>query len=286
MFTPPNPLPPPPPQLPAEVAPATPALASVNASAENPPWTVWDIVLLVIIFLVATNILAAAAAVLIGATHLFGYDLAQLTHDRHGIEKLLEDPRVILPVQVVCYLILLAAMIAVVRSRARVQQGFFENVGWRWPRGAWPKFLLAGAVLAIAVQLISARLPIPPSLPIEKYFQTTTYAYLMSAFGILVAPFMEELFFRGFLYPVLARSLGIAAAVVLTGSFFMLMHGAQLGFSWAAMLMLLIVGVVLTLVRVRTRALAPSVLVHMAYNTTIFVLVFVETGGFRHLERM
>ena len=85
---------------------------------------------------------------------------------------------------------------------------------------------------------------------------------------------------------MLARSLGIAAAVVLTGSFFMLMHGAQLGFSWAAMLMLLIVGVVLTLVRVRTRALAPSVLVHMAYNTTIFVLVFVETGGFRHLERM
>jgi len=108
----------------------------------------------------------------------------------------------------------------------------------------------------------------------------------MAGFGILVAPFIEELFFRGFLYPALARPLGVAAAVILTSVPFTLMHGSQLSFAWAPMLMLLIVGLALGLVRARTKSLAPSVLIHIGYNTTLFVMLFIDTGGFRHLEKM
>jgi membrane protease YdiL (CAAX protease family) len=39
-------------------------------------------------------------------------------------------------------------------------------------------------------------------------------------------------------------------------------------------------------VRLITRSLAASTLVHACYNFTIFFLMLVGTGGFRHLDKM
>src|SRR5260370_14415128 len=255
---------------------------------ENPVWTFWDVLLLLVIFFVLMIILALIAEIVVGATHLFGYSLNQLLHNKKEMDRFGSDLRIMLPVQLLSYAFLLFMMVRLVRARARtrVEQGFFANVRWRWPRNIWPGFLLGGTILAIAVQLISARLPVPPSLPIDQYFQTPTYAYLMAGFGILVAPFIEELFFRGFLYPALARPLGVAAAVILTSAVFTLIHGSQLSFAWAPMLMLLVVGLALRLGRARTKSLAPNLLIHIGYNTTLFVMLFIDTGGFRHLEKM
>jgi hypothetical protein len=97
---------------------------------------------------------------------------------------------------------------------------------------------------------------------------------------------MEELFFRGFLYPVLARSTGMPIAVLLTAVAFALLHGAQLGFSWGPVLVIFLVGIVLTVVRARKNSVAASVLIHMAYNGTITVAMFAATDGFRHLEKL
>jgi membrane protease YdiL (CAAX protease family) len=183
-------------------------------------------------------------------------------------------------------MLLLAMMVALVRRREPVPRGFFEIIGWRWPRRTWLRFVLAGIVLAIVIQLASQWLPIPPSLPIEKFFQTRTYAYLMAGFGILIAPAIEELYFRGFLYPVLARALGMVAGVAMTSFAFTLLHGLQLSFSWAAMLMIFIVGLALTLVRAWTRSVAAGVLLHMSYNGTLFAFAFIASDGFRHLEKV
>ena len=105
-------------------------------------------------------------------------------------------------------------------------------------------------------------------------------------FSIVVAPFMEELFFRGFLYAALARAQGTATSVLVTAVAFMAVHGAQLNFHWAALLPIFLVGLVLTVVRARTRSLAASVLVHISYNATLFLMVFTITGGFRHMDRL
>jgi membrane protease YdiL (CAAX protease family) len=40
------------------------------------------------------------------------------------------------------------------------------------------------------------------------------------------------------------------------------------------------------LVRVKTGSVAASVLVHGAYNGFVFLVVIIQTGGYRHLERM
>jgi membrane protease YdiL (CAAX protease family) len=76
------------------------------------------------------------------------------------------------------------------------------------------------------------------------------------------------------------------AGVFLTALTFALIHGAQLMFSWGPVLVIFLVGFALTIVRAVTKSVAASLLVHIAYNATISLVMFVYTGGFRHLERL
>jgi hypothetical protein len=108
----------------------------------------------------------------------------------------------------------------------------------------------------------------------------------MAAFGTLIAPLVEELFFRGFLYPVLARRVGMVAGIVLTALPFALIHESQLARAWAPLLLLFFVGVILTTARARTGSVATSVLIHMGYNATLFIMLYLASDHFRHLERV
>jgi membrane protease YdiL (CAAX protease family) len=143
-----------------------------------------------------------------------------------------------------------------------------------------------GIVLAIAGQLLSAVLPVPKSLPIDQFFRTTAGAYVMAIFGVTVAPFVEELFFRGFLYPVLARRLGVAGGIVLTATAFALVHASQLAHAWGPLLVLFLVGTALTAVRAVTRSIAASMLVHIGYNLTLFTMLFFASQHFHHFDRI
>jgi membrane protease YdiL (CAAX protease family) len=73
---------------------------------------------------------------------------------------------------------------------------------------------------------------------------------------------------------------------VITSIGFALMHGAQLAHSFAPLAVLFVVSVVLCLTRLVFHSLAASTLVHSFYNATIFVMLFIGTDGFRHLEKL
>ena len=65
---------------------------------------------------------------------------------------------------------------------------------------------------------------------------------------------------------MLARRTGAVAGVVITGLLFGLIHSPQYGYSWAAVLIICLVGAVLTTVRAVTKSVASSFLVHVGYN--------------------
>jgi membrane protease YdiL (CAAX protease family) len=48
----------------------------------------------------------------------------------------------------------------------------------------------------------------------------------------------------------------------------------------------MVVSLVLCAVRIRTGSVAASAFVHSCYNLSVFVSLFVATGGFRHLDKM
>jgi membrane protease YdiL (CAAX protease family) len=168
---------------------------------------------------------------------------------------------------------------------------FWSLLGWRkignreathWPRNPWI-YLGFGCVLSILVFAATAKMQAPEDVPIEELFHYKNTAMLFMAMAVLVAPLVEETVFRGYLYPLFAKSFGVAASIIVTGVLFGLMHGAQLGWTWGLVLVLIAVGVVFTFVRARTGSVFASFLLHLGYNSTIAVSTILATQGFTKL---
>ena len=236
-------------------------------------WTGWEVLALGAIGL--TTVIIFLMAVTFTAHKLF--------YPKVPITVVGRYPGLIVSSQLLAYLVILGFMYVLVQRDHG--QNFWRAIRWNWPQ-RWTGYLLLGVALSIGLQGFAHLLPIPKQLPMDQFFQTTREAYLLSIFGVTFAPLLEELFFRGFLYPVLARRLGVVIAVVLTAMAFAAIHGAQLMYSWGPVLVIFIVGLVLTTVRAITKSVAAGLLIHIAYNGTITVLMFAATGGFRHLERL
>jgi membrane protease YdiL (CAAX protease family) len=192
------------------------------------------------------------------------------------------------------------------------QRKFLEGLQWRWPaaRNQAGRLIALGLMLGVMVQIATNFITPPKSRPIDAFFLTQADAWLITVFGTLVAPVFEEVCFRGFLLPAFAiaydwlslprtaearsrwqttTTLTPAALIfsaVLTSVLFALMHATQVAHLWAALLVLFTISLVLAFVRVKTDSVAASALVHGAYNGFVFLVVIIQTGGYRHLERM
>jgi uncharacterized protein len=191
------------------------------------------------------------------------------------------DPRVLLPAQLAAYLLVFAVLWRFFAHHLGI--GFFPALSWRWP-SHWARFLAAGALLGLTVQFGAHWLPPPPELPIDKMLRTASDAWLMTVFGVFIAPLAEEVLFRGLLFPALTRRTGALASMLVTSLLFGVVHAQQLAGAWIQVASIVMVGCVLTSIRWRFHSLASSTLVHMAYNGTLFAALFVQTRGFTHLS--
>lgn len=206
----------------------------------------------------------------------------------------LPDPKAIasnaffvIPTEVGAYVIVVAFMTFLVWIRHN--QGLFEAVRWNMPQQKIALAALGGGAAMGFCSLIAETLLqrwTPKTLPIEEFFKNPSSGYLLTVFGVLIAPLVEELFFRGFLYPALARWTGSITAIVITAAAFAALHGTQLAYAWAPLLVLFAVGTVLTVIRATKKSVAICVIVHMGYNLVLFIVLFLHTGGFRHMERV
>jgi hypothetical protein len=175
--------------------------------------------------------------------------------------------------------------------RLRRNAPFWKTIGWKplhvqtASRGATVAgYFFGGMGMAILVGLATERIHTKGKLPIEQLFQTRKSILMLMLFGTLVAPLVEETIFRGYIYPVLARGLGIPAGIILTGMLFGLMHAQQLWGGWAQIGLITLVGIVLTMVRARTGTVFASFLVHLGYNGFLFLALLVGTHGLRDLS--
>ena len=243
-----------------------------QAPVEDPVWTGWDVLLiagLTLLTLVVVQLLILAGAQRYAYPRLSWGDVAQ-------------KPIVALLAEFLAYIAVAIFMVTLVEGKYHVR--FWQAIRWNWPRSEW-KLLAIGVVMLFGLNLLERFLPMPKSVPFDQFFARPLDAYLTSVFAISFGPLMEELFFRGFLYPVLARRLGVVWGVILTALPFGLIHAVQYGNAWSAVLVIFIVGVVLTVVRAVTKSVATSFLVHVGYNGTLMLLVALTTDGFRHMPK-
>jgi len=193
-------------------------------------------------------------------------------------------------------------------------KSFLAGIQWRGATAlrlyGWLSATAGGCfLLAMADSLLFKE---AKNAPIDKLFETPGAAWLLFAFGVTFAPLFEELIFRGFLLPALCTGwdwsieksthkpappldanghpqwsiAAMAVASILVSVPFAAMHAEQQGYALGPFVLLIVVSLVLCAVRLKTRSLAASVVVHSSYNFLLFAVMLIDTGGFKHLDKM
>jgi membrane protease YdiL (CAAX protease family) len=208
--------------------------------------------------------------------------LRPLTGWRTPVRALGNNPYFLLTVQSSFYTLLLGYVYFLVAVNYR--QPFWAALAWHKPTTRQAVlFFLGGSLLCLVVQLAPPLLPDVEDFPLLRLFTSPQAAYAIAAFAILVAPLAEELIFRGVLFRFLEHQVGVKLAVTGTAALFAGMHVPQYWGAWNHVLLICLVGVVFSLARGLTGSLAPSVILHIAYNTGLMIAFFFETHQFRAL---
>jgi membrane protease YdiL (CAAX protease family) len=161
----------------------------------------------------------------------------------------------------------IAAWVRIVRRKSFKEYVHFFREGHR----IFPLVAL-GVALALSVTAASQFLPSAEETPIAKLLNSTTAILVFGIFGVAVAPLLEEIIFRGFIFKALWEAAGARVAVLFTAALFALVHAGQLAGNWGGVLLIFAVGSVLSIIRQRTNSIIPGFVVHTAYNSTLFVL--------------
>lgn len=98
--------------------------------------------------------------------------------------------------------------------------------------------------------------------------QTLPAKVLLFVLICIVAPLVEELIFRGFVYAGLRRRMNVSAAVLASAVIFALMHTNPQG-----ILPITLIGIVLASLYERNRSIVPSVICHALNNTLVFFIM-------------
>jgi membrane protease YdiL (CAAX protease family) len=109
----------------------------------------------------------------------------------------------------------------------------------------------------------------------SKEAPISTYATLIAS--VLVAPFCEEVFFRGFVFPGLLRGMPLGWALVLSALIFAVAHADPGSFA-----VLFFIGLALAFVRWRTGSVWPGMLLHLLNNGIAALLIVLTMWGVMH----
>ena len=244
------------------------------------PWGWLDLLLLVVVWIGVTAISTILFAIIFASQ---GIAFSQIQHSPRYLGFFVVADQVVVSIAVLLFLWL--------QARVRFNSPFWPTLGWRRfetgqrPRAlAYAGFVALGCILALSVQLVSAEFPAKGKLPIENFLQNRQVALALMIMSVVLAPVVEETVFRGYIYPVVARTFGIAAGIVGTGTVFGLLHAEQLWGGWAQIALLVFVGIVFTWVRAAKRTVLASYFLHVSYNSFLFLAFLVSSQGFRSLH--
>ena len=235
--------------------------------AENPVWNGWDVALITVLTIVIAVTLKLAADV-IAQRFVFRHSSMAAVDQNPGLEILAQ------------FLIDGAwAGLLFLFIEGKYRTPFWSAIRWNWPKANWVMLAL-GAVTFIVLGSLGNLLPMPKETPFDKLFKSPRDAYLLAIIAVTLGPLVEELFFRGFFYPVVARRWGVGWGVFLAALPFALLHLPQYGYAWGIVLLVFGVGVVCGVVRALTGSVAASFLVHAGYNGVQMVIAVAVTHGF------
>jgi uncharacterized protein len=269
--------------LPSAPIPELPA-STTRSIAEDlrVPWDWTDLGLLLLF--------GAAGFVLISVIIVLGFYKAGITKEM--LQQSIAYQSLFAIIAMVFLSLFLLGYLAA-QMRLRFRSPVWRTLGWRPldagkipPRAAYLSLIVSGFLLSLLVALASSAFTPKNKMPIEQFLQNRHTALLLLIMSVTLAPLFEETIFRGYIYPVVARTFGVLPGVVFTGLIFGLMHASQLGGNLPQVALLVGVGIVFTAVRARTGNVLPGYILHVSYNSFIVIAFLVASHGLRHIPQV
>lgn len=158
---------------------------------------------------------------------------------------------------VLCSCVLLALY-----ATLRIRHGgpVWRALGWTLPSGRCTVVaLLGGILLAGAVTFVARSSGIPAPFAI---------GWQIVALSATIGPVLEESFFRGCLFPLMARTMGAPAAVILIAILFALFHQPP---TILHCVCYCVTGIAYGWMRAASKSTMPAALMHAVYNLTLIV---------------
>ena len=133
-------------------------------------------------------------------------------------------------------------------------------------------FLYLGINFIISVIIIYGNFKIPGYQIQESIFElfgNDTFSIILSGIMVvLIAPFVEEIFFRGFLLRTMCNKAGNIFGSIITAGVFTLLH-----FPWQSFIPIFILGLILNSVVIKSKSIWPAIGFHMLNNSTAFIIL-------------
>lgn len=171
-------------------------------------------------------------------------------------------------------LTLLLSWLVITRIR---KYGFFKTLGFEMGGYKWWHIALILLGIFGAVIVVGSIFPEQDN-DIIKMLRSSRYAvYLITILATFTAPIVEEVVYRGILFPAFQRSRGTAAAVGIVTIMFAGVHFLQYWGSPGTIILITFLSLVLTLVRSTSRNLLPCIILHFLFNGAQSILILQQS---------
>jgi membrane protease YdiL (CAAX protease family) len=241
------------------MSPEPPPPVIVGPSESYPFWSYFDLAGFVLVALLALLVESFLAGALLSVVH---------------VKKFLVE----LPAQLLLYAFLLWLLSAIFRRY--YGRPFWESLRWVPARLNASALVACGVLLAFGVMGGSVLLKTPDiNSPMKELLSDKTSMVLIAVFGTTLGPLCEEIVFRGFLQPLLVRSLGAVPGILMAAIPFGLLHLQQYGNSWRHVLLITLAGAAFGWMRHSTGSTKAAVIMHAAYNGVFFVLLALQQAA-------
>lgn len=166
---------------------------------------------------------------------------------------------------------------------------FWKTIGFEWPERMTPATTTIMSVL-LAVVLYGLALLVTylygeRKTDLDFLIESSIYTRIATAFmALATAPLVEEVIYRGVLYPAIEKAAGIGVAIAAVSLLFAGVHVYQYRNNIAVIFVILLLSIVLTVSRARTGKMLPAFLIHLVFNGIQSILIVL--GGFLKTEAL
>ncbi len=155
---------------------------------------------------------------------------------------------------------------------------FWKTLRWEWPEAITPTTTVLLSVL-IAVVLYGVAWGVTTlyggeKTDLDRLIESSMYTRIATAFlAFATAPLVEEVIYRGVIYPAAERVMGMGSAIAVVSMLFAGVHVVQYRNNVAVIVVITLLSIILTVARAVTGKLLPSFIIHLVFNGVQSVLI-------------